>query len=483
MTPCDTPSGGIKSGRDPAKTKEAPPSKFPPLQDIPPLWEFPPVSRCRDFPNRTILPKPEGTGAKPQPLDRNHRGTARLSTELRNCLYLTGPVPACQSDRPCPLSVFVPLVMQVPPVSAGPSVASSQVPARGLSAQPSRGLLVDWDPLTYQQTVERFAGHGAVALPRPEAASGSPFPFLLRVLDAKVPPPIMLHPHWEQALAGFVREQARGVPMGAGNRNYKDRNPKCEVAIALTPLRVLAGERTVEELRTIASGLELPWLRSYLSFRHETAIHSILRMSREETAAALRETADAVERIPDVAGPAAEAVTVVRRLQEQFPNDRGILLSICMKLIELDPGHALVIPPGCLHTYLSGQAVLVMGISHNALHAGLTKEHVDLCELQTLTGNGQPQPSPLPVFDVGNGEQRIPLWSEDLDLRRVVIGNEPKPVRVGPFSVVLAALDPAGITVDEVTAHMEPEAKVLYAGEPATATFTGPSQVFVASAA
>ncbi|MCQ1949973.1 hypothetical protein NNX28_08545 [Arthrobacter sp. zg-Y859] len=291
----------------------------------------------------------------------------------------------------------------------------------------------------------------------------------------------MLHPHWEQALAGFVREQARGVPLGAGNRNYKDRNPKCEVAVALTHLRVLAGERSTEELQAIASGLELPWLRSYLSFHHETVIHSVLRMTPHENAAALRETADAVERVRHVEGPAAQAVAVVRRLQHLFPHDRGILLAICMKLIELEPGRAAVIPPGCLHTYLSGRAVLVMGTSDNALQAGLANGYVDLCELQLLTGNEQPQPSPLPVLDVGPGEQRIPLWSDDMELRRVVVGDDPMPVRVGPFSVVLAALEPAAITVDEVTADIEPEAKILYAGETVTATVTGPSQIFVAS--
>ena len=324
-------------------------------------------------------------------------------------------------------------------------------------------------------------GDRPAAPSHPETESGSPFPFRLKSLNAEVPPPIMLHPHWEQALTGFVREQAQGVPLVAGNRKYKDRNPKCEVAVALTPLRVLAGERTLDELQAIASGLELPWLRSYLSFRHETAIHSVLRMTPNETAAALRETADAVARSRSLDGPAAEAAAVVRRLQQHFPHDRGILLAICMKLIQLEPGHAAVIPPGCLHTYLSGQAVLVTGVSDNALQAGLTKEYVDLCELQVLTGGGQPEPSPLPVLDVGAGEERIPLWSNDLDLRRVVAGKEPRPVRMGPFSVVLAAMHPAGITVNGVTTEIGPEEKILYAGEPVTAAFTGPSQVFVAS--
>ncbi|WP_461170713.1 cupin domain-containing protein [Arthrobacter sp. Z1-15] len=357
----------------------------------------------------------------------------------------------------------------------------SEASARRPSPPSSRGMLIGWDPETYRQTLERIAGDRPVAVPHQEAETGSPFPFRLKILDADVPPPMMLHPHGEQALTGFVREQARGVPLGAGNRNYKDRHPKCEVAVALTPLRVLAGERTTEELQAIASGLELPWLRSYLSFHHETAIHSVLRMTPGENTAALRETAEAVERVRDGEGPAAEAAAVVRRLQQIFPHDRGVLLAVCMKLIRLDPGQVAVIPPGCLHTYLSGQAVLVMGNSDNALQAGLTKEHVDLCELQLLTGGGQSQPSPLPVLDVGNGEQRIPLWSDDLDLRRVVVGDDPTPVRVGPFSVILAAMEPAGITVDEVTAEVEPGAKILYAGDSATATVTGPSQIFVAS--
>ncbi|MCC3264719.1 hypothetical protein LJ752_01495 [Arthrobacter sp. zg-Y786] len=370
--------------------------------------------------------------------------------------------------------------MQVPVVRADSSFSRSVAPVRRPSPLPSRGLLIEWDPATFRQTLERFADQ-PVRVPHPENETGSPFPFRLQVLDACVPPPIMLHPHWEQALTGFVREQARGVPRNAGNRNYKDSSPKYEIAVALTPLRVLAGERSTEELQAIASGLELPWLRSYLSFRHETAIHSIFRMSPHETTAALRETVEAVDRIRPSDGPAAEAAAAVRRLQQLFPHDRGILLAICMRLIDLDPGQATVIPPGCLHTYLSGQAVVVTGVSDNALHAGLTKEHVDLYELQQLTCTEQSQPSALPVFEVGEGEQRIPLWSEDLDLRRVVVDEDPKPVRVGPFSVLLAATDPVSVTVDEVTADMEPEAKMLYAGEPVTATLAGPAQIFVAS--
>lgn len=366
-------------------------------------------------------------------------------------------------------------------VRAESALSRSAASVRRDAPTPPRGLLIEWDPATYRRTLDRFAKDQQIAVPSREKEAGSPFGFRLRVLDADVPTPVMMHPRWDQALSGFVREQARGLPLNAGNRNYKDRNPKCEVAIALTPLRVLAGERSIDDLQAIADGLELPWLRSYLSFRHETVIHSVLRMSPQETTAALRETAEAAGRIRHLDGPAGEAAIAVRRLQQQFPHDRGILLAVCMQLMQLDPGQAAVIPPGCLHTYLSGQAVLVMGTSDNALHAGLTTEHVDLCELQQLTGAGQPQPTVLPVLDVGDGEQRIPLWSDDLDLRRVVVGEDPKSVRVGPFSVVLAAMDTASVTVEGATAEMLPESKILYAGDPVTATLTGPAQMFVAS--
>ena len=59
-------------------------------------------------------------------------------------------------------------------------------------------------------------------------------PFLLKVLDVQQMLSIQVHPTKKQAEDGFARENALGVPLSAGRRNYKDDNHKPETAIALT---------------------------------------------------------------------------------------------------------------------------------------------------------------------------------------------------------------------------------------------------------
>ena len=371
------------------------------------------------------------------------------------------------------------------PFSAKP--APDRAPRQG---SPAPALLLSWNPGALSGAMDQLIATHPEAFSGPNALPADPVPFRLAVLDAEVPPPIQLHPRMDQALSGFVREQARGVPFNAGNRHYKDRHPKFEVAVALTPLQVLSGQRTSDELQTLAQGLDVPWLRSLVTFRHEDPIHAILRMTESERTRALSETHAAVARYiasaPESAADAAvmtDAVTVVQRLEELFPGDAGILLAVCMKLVRLEPGQGMVTPAGCLHTYLSGKALLVMGTSGNSLTAGLTHDYVDVGELQGLLREGQPGPSPLPVVPVGPGEGQVPLWSSDLDLRHIVSSGEDREVRLNRFSVVLATLEPVVITVGDVTTRIEPGSSVLYLGDPATARVQGPSDLFIASRA
>ncbi|MCC9204904.1 hypothetical protein LOC60_07570 [Arthrobacter sp. zg-Y769] len=300
-------------------------------------------------------------------------------------------------------------------------------------------------------------------------------------MDADVPKSIQLHPRPDQALAGYVREQTRGVPLSAGNRNYKDRYAKFEVAVALTPLRVLSGQRSREELQAIADAVDLPWLRALLTFRHEIPVHALLRMQSSEIARALRETKAAMAAVTETEGPAADAAAVFRRLVQLFPGDRGILIAICMNLLKLDPGQAMVTPAGCLHCYLSGQAMVVMGLSDNALKAGLTTDYVDVAELQQVLGDGQPGPAPLEVERIDECQERIPLWSDDLDLRRIVIDGGTASIPLERFTVVLAALGEAVVTVGDVNTYLEQGASMLYLGDPTTAEVQGSAQLFSAS--
>ncbi|WP_194266012.1 hypothetical protein [Arthrobacter yangruifuii] len=349
------------------------------------------------------------------------------------------------------------------------------------SSPSATGAVITWDPDDLPGALHRLLAAHPRRFSNPEQIPARPIPFRMHVMDADIPKPIQLHPRPDQALAGYVREQTRGVPLNAGNRNYKDRYAKFEVAVALTPLRVLSGERSREELRAIADGAGLPWLRGILAFRHELPVHALLRMEPSETERAIRETKAAMAEVTETDGPTADAAGVFRRLEPLFPGDRGILIALCMNLLKLDTGQAMVTPAGCLHSYLSGQSLVVMGLSDNALKAGLTTDYVDVAELQQVLDNGRPGPAPLEVERINECQEHIPLWSEDLDLRRTVIQGGTASIPLERFTVVLAARGEAMVSVGDVNTYLEQGAGMLYLGDPTTADVEGSAQLFSAS--
>ena len=90
---------------------------------------------------------------------------------------------------------------------------------------------------------------------------GGQLPFLLKVLAAEEPLSLQAHPSAEQAAEGFAREEGRGVPRDAPERNYVDPSHKPELICALTELQALAGfrdpQRTVELLEALTAGTEM----------------------------------------------------------------------------------------------------------------------------------------------------------------------------------------------------------------------------------
>ena len=77
---------------------------------------------------------------------------------------------------------------------------------------------------------------------------------------------------------------------------------------------------------------------------------------------------------------AAEAKTVLE-LGERYPGDAGVLASLLLNRMSLQPGEGIYLPAGNLHTYLHGVGIEVMANSDNVLRGGLTPKHVDVPEL------------------------------------------------------------------------------------------------------
>ena len=91
---------------------------------------------------------------------------------------------------------------------------------------------------------------------------GAELPFLLKVLAVAEPLSIQAHPSLAQAAEGFTREQAAGIRPDAPDRNYRDRNHKPELAVALEPYWMMSGFRPYAELVSHLESVNVPELRA-----------------------------------------------------------------------------------------------------------------------------------------------------------------------------------------------------------------------------
>ena len=78
---------------------------------------------------------------------------------------------------------------------------------------------------------------------------------------------------------------------------------------------------------------------------------------------------------------AAEARTVLE-LGERYPGDAGVPAALLLNRLSLQPGEAVYLPAGNLHTYLQGVAVEVMANSDNVLRGGLTNTWTRDCSVR-----------------------------------------------------------------------------------------------------
>ncbi|ABG97216.1 mannose-6-phosphate isomerase [Rhodococcus jostii RHA1] len=232
-------------------------------------------------------------------------------------------------------------------------------------------------------------------------------PFLLKVLAADEPLSLQAHPNAVQAREGFERENASGVPLDSPARNYKDDNHKPELVVALTKFEALAGFRDVRrtvallralgvaelnrcaeqlEAQTNSSGIRALFTQWITGDRHPaTLIGGVVEGCRRYLST-MSDGADGEF--------AAEAQTALE-LGSRYPNDPGVLISLLLNRITLEPGEGLFLAAGNLHAYLRGAAVEIMANSDNVLRGGLTPKHVDVPELLNVLDF---RPAPMPVL-------------------------------------------------------------------------------------
>jgi mannose-6-phosphate isomerase len=210
-------------------------------------------------------------------------------------------------------------------------------------------------------------------------------PFLFKVLAAERPLSIQAHPNRDQARQGFARENSLEVPLNAPHRNYKDDNHKPEIICALTPFWALIGFRAFEDIIVLTDRLGASSFRESVMDSRGQANHESLRrlftgLLTMDADAQRRMVTEVAESCEKYAG-ADKAFEWTVKLNRAYTGDIGVLSPLFMKIVRLEPGEAMYISSGQLHSYLEGAGIELMANSDNVLRGGLTPKNIDVPEL------------------------------------------------------------------------------------------------------
>ncbi|WEV52568.1 mannose-6-phosphate isomerase, class I [Bifidobacterium sp. ESL0704] len=265
---------------------------------------------------------------------------------------------------------------------------------------------------------------------------GPVLPYLLKVISARIPLSLQVHPVDFQARAGFNDENARHVPIQAPERSFKDAVAKNEMVVALEPFDASVGFATPTFMLANLTLVDHPVARRMVEAltaqphhgRHVIhgihAIHGRFNAARHVPESENGDFAEADALMPlaskvwqptrkrifrafhaaVTAGPvtglhealanAASEVSGERSklafryvlvAEEAFPGDPSVLALLMMNPLELQEGESVFIPAGTPHAYIHGTGVEIMTNSDNVLRAGMTVKHKDIPDfLQSL---------------------------------------------------------------------------------------------------
>lgn len=208
-------------------------------------------------------------------------------------------------------------------------------------------------------------------------------PFMLKLLAADRPLSIQVHPNAALAQAGYAAEEAAGVPVDAPERVYKDPHPKPEMVYALTAFDTLVGFRPTAEILRVLSAIQVPRVQALVdSLRRQPGFLGIVRiveslLSEPPTSEEVAQVVAECERFVEGGIDIKRAYVTAIEIQQHHEGDVGVVMSLLLNRLTLQPGEAAYLGAGIIHAHLKGLCVEVMVSSDNVLRAGLTSKHLD----------------------------------------------------------------------------------------------------------
>jgi len=280
--------------------------------------------------------------------------------------------------------------------------------------------------------------------------STNQLPYLFKILDVREMLSIQVHPTKTAAQEGFEREEKLGIPINASNRNYKDKNHKPEMMVALSPFCLLHGFKTPSLLQQTLQKIEAfhPLISIFKKNDYKTLYTYIMEMHQDEVDKMLQPLLQKIvplyqQQKLNKHNPDFWAARAIINNTHPYQNvDRGIFSIYFFNLLQLKPGEAIFQGAGLPHAYLEGVNVELMANSDNVLRGGLTPKYVDVKELiqhiifegitpHIFIGNGHTQEKiyhcPVPDFCLSaillSAGSSITQYSQSFEIGIVIDGS------------------------------------------------------------
>jgi mannose-6-phosphate isomerase len=217
----------------------------------------------------------------------------------------------------------------------------------------------------------------------PLAEVAGDLPFMVKFLAADRPLSLQVHPSRSMAEIGFAREEEAGIPLDSPERVYKDRNHKPEMVYALTTFDSLIGFRPTAEILRVLGPLNTPLSQRLADdLRSSPGFASIVRriewlLSEGIDPAEVHQIVGACRTLASLGMDIKRAYATAAEIAEHHPDDVGVVISLMLNRMTLQPGEAAYLETGVIHAHLKGLCLEVMASSDNVLRAGLTHKHID----------------------------------------------------------------------------------------------------------
>ena len=305
-------------------------------------------------------------------------------------------------------------------------------------------------------------------------------PYLFKILDVKDMLSIQVHPTKKEAEKGFDLEEAAGIPITAPNRNYKDRNHKPEVMVALSEFWLLHGfksetalEKTLEDIKefNVLIGLfrqqGYKGLYQFVMEMDQSNIDTLLSslVERELRKKANNELTK------------ADAGWWVCKLFEEGQEikniDKGIFSIYFFNIVKANPGEAVFQGAGIPHAYLDGQNVELMANSDNVLRGGLTPKHIDVPELMKHTLFEPVIPNVMLGTDIGNNEVHYPCPVPDFGIKKITLNGDKHQSQASSLEIIIAIEGGAVLNGSRNLVIKQGEAVAIFPGENYTIESSG----------